>query len=112
MEFAARLPDSLKYKEGKSKYILRQVLYKYLPQTLVDRPKQGFAIPVNQWFRKELKQYYDQYLDPVALKKEGIFNSDTLQQMKNAYFKHDGMHAPKLWLVLMFRMWKEKYIRE
>ncbi|NBV13674.1 MAG: asparagine synthase (glutamine-hydrolyzing) [Sphingobacteriia bacterium] len=112
MEFAARLPDSLKYKEGKSKYILRQVLYKYLPQALVDRPKQGFAIPVNQWFRKELKQYYDQYLDPVALKKEGIFNSDTLQHMKNAYFKQDGMHAPKLWLVLMFRMWKEKYIRE
>jgi len=110
MAYAARMPDELKFREGKSKWILREVLRKYLPPEMIDRPKQGFAIPVNEWLRKDLKMFYEDYLSESSLKKEGIFDSKHIQKMKADYFKRDGMNGKKLWLILMFRMWKEKYM--
>lgn len=110
MEYAARMPWELKYREGKSKWMLRQILYKHIPQEWVDRPKQGFAVPINEWFKDELKDYYRQYLNEDRLRAEGIFNPRTITNMLNQYFRNGGMNAHKLWLVLNFQMWKEKYL--
>jgi asparagine synthase (glutamine-hydrolysing) len=109
LEFAAALPMKYKYREGKSKWILRQILYKHVPQEWIDRPKQGFAVPVNEWFRKELQEYYHTYLSTDRIKRDGIFNPVTVERMRNEYFKYKGMNAYKLWLLLMFNMWKDKY---
>jgi asparagine synthase (glutamine-hydrolysing) len=109
LEYAAALPMKYKYREGKSKWILRQILYKHVPKEWIDRPKQGFAVPVNEWFRNELKEYYQTYLNKDRIRKDGIFNPDTVERMLNEYFKYKGMNAYKLWLILMFNMWKEKY---
>lgn len=110
MELAAQMPMEYKYREGKSKWILRQILYKYIPQEWVDRPKQGFAVPVNEWFKKELKEYYNYYFDDVRIRQEGLFIPETVARMQKQYYKHQGMNAHKLWLMLNFRMWKEKYL--
>lgn len=109
LEYAAALPMKYKYREGKSKWILRQILYKHVPKEWIDRPKQGFAVPVNEWFRNELKEYYQTYLNKDRIRKDGIFNPDTVERMLNEYFKYKGMNAYKLWLILMFNMWKDKY---
>jgi asparagine synthase (glutamine-hydrolysing) len=110
MEYAARMPWELKYREGKSKWILRQILYKHIPKEWVDRPKQGFAVPVNEWFQNDLKDYFKTYLNRDRIEKDGIFNPETIERMLKEYFKYNGMNAHKLWLILMFNMWKEKYL--
>lgn len=110
MEYAARMPWELKYREGKSKWILRQILYKYIPKEWVDRPKQGFAVPINEWFKQDLKEYYQQYLNEDRIRKEGIFVPETVTRMLKQYHSKDGMNAHKLWLLLNFQLWKEKYL--
>jgi asparagine synthase (glutamine-hydrolysing) len=62
IEFAAQLPLELKYKNKTQKYLLKQIAYKYLPKTLLDRPKSGFAIPLQKWFRTDLKYLLDEFL--------------------------------------------------
>jgi asparagine synthase (glutamine-hydrolysing) len=110
MEYAARMPWELKYREGKSKWILRQILYKYIPKEWVDRPKQGFAVPINEWFKQDLKEYYHQYLNEDRIRREGIFVPETVTRMLKQYHSKDGMNAHKLWLLLNFQLWKEKYL--
>lgn len=110
MEYALRMPYELKYREGKSKWILRQILYKHIPKEWVDRPKQGFAVPINEWFKQDLKEYYNQYLNEDRIRKEGIFIPETVSRMLRQYHQHGGMNAHKLWLLLNFQLWKEKYL--
>lgn len=110
MEYAARMPLELKYREGKSKWILRQILYKYIPKEWVDRPKQGFAVPVNEWFKQDLKDYFQTYLNKDRIQQEGIFNPEAITRMLRQYHRYQGMNAHKLWLILNFQMWKEKYL--
>lgn len=72
VEFAINIAPELKYNLGISKYILKQILYKYVPEKLFIRPKQGFAIPLNKWLKKEMKYLIDEYMDPDLIKARGI----------------------------------------
>lgn len=110
MEYAARMPLELKYKNGQSKWILRQILYKHIPKEWVDRPKQGFAVPINEWFKQDLKDFFNQYLNEARIRSEGIFNPKVVSKMLQQYTQHGGMNTHKLWLLLNFQLWKEKYL--
>jgi len=74
VEWTSQLPVEFKYKSGASKYLLRKVLYKYTPKELMEIPKQGFAVPIYEWFKGELNGLYKQYLSLERIKKEGLFN--------------------------------------
>jgi len=110
VEFSSALPVALKYKNGVSKYILRKILYKYVPSALLERPKQGFGIPLYEWFRNDLKNLYKEYLNKDRIKKEKIFNPEYVSNLINDYFNNKGVHHNKLWLIFVFEMWKEKYL--
>jgi len=110
LEWSSQLPVEFKYRYGKTKYLLRKMLYKYFPKELVDRPKQGFAVPIHEWFRKELKEFYMDYLSEATIKADRIFNYEEINNLLNNYLEGKGVNHRKLWLLFIFQLWKEKWL--
>ncbi len=110
IEWTCKLPSEFKYKKRKNKYLLRKILYKYIPYNLVERPKQGFGIPMYEWFKSELKQLYLEYLDEEKIIREGIFNPQQIKKLVDDFIHHKKLNHNKLWLLLVFRMWAEKWL--
>ncbi|WP_169754217.1 asparagine synthase (glutamine-hydrolyzing) [Campylobacter curvus] len=110
VEFALSLPSSWKIRNGQNKYLLKQILYKYLPKELVDRPKQGFGMPIQQWFKNDLKSLYEYYLSKDKLDETGYFNSDYIRLNLKEYFKGKKINSSKFWLILMYMKWRERWM--
>ncbi len=95
MEFVWRLPLSFRIRSAESKWILRQVLCKYLPMRLVDRPKAGFGIPLATWLRGPLRDWAEALLDERRLREEGFFDPGPVRRTWLAFLKthdeHDGV---------------------
>ncbi|MGH7801343.1 MAG: asparagine synthase (glutamine-hydrolyzing) [Thermodesulfobacteriota bacterium] len=109
VQYVARIPIDLKYKNGMSKYILRKILYKYVPRELLERPKQGFVVPLAGWLKGELSSLVMNYLNEDRLKKEGIFNPAVVSSCVKD-FMNGSINVNKIWFLLMFEMWKEKWV--
>ncbi|WP_353684453.1 asparagine synthase (glutamine-hydrolyzing) [Thermodesulfovibrio sp. 3907-1M] len=110
VEWTSRLPAEFKYKNGKSKYLLRKVLYKYIPSEILERPKQGFGVPIYEWFKSELKGLYREYLDRKRIEKGGIFNPDEVERLLKSYLEDRGVNHNKLWLLFVFEIWRERWV--
>jgi len=106
-ELAWRLPLNMKIRNGQGKWALRQVLYKYVPQELIDRPKAGFAIPVGQWLRGPLRDWAEALLDEKRLEVEGYFYPKPIRHKWSQHLTGRYDHTPSLWAVLMFQSWLE-----
>lgn len=110
MRFAAALPTALKCKGGDSKYLLKQILYKHVPQALVDRPKHGFSMPIRQLLQASPVNFVEEYLGDGALKKESILDPQRMREERKKFLA--GRAKPhRLWRLLMFRMWEERFLR-
>lgn len=107
VEFAWRLPLSMKIKGREGKRILKKILYKHVPRELVDRPKMGFGIPMDQWLRGPLKEWACDLLSRETLKKQGYFNPDPIQAALGEHLSGSRDHQYRLWSVLMFQAWLE-----
>jgi len=110
VEWTSRLPVEFKYKNGVSKYLLRKVLYKYVPRELVDRPKQGFGVPIYEWFKGDLKELYKVYLDEGRIRSAGIFNAKEVKALLDGYLSDRGINHNKLWLLFVFELWRERWV--
>jgi len=108
IEYMARIPLNVKYKNNQGKYLLRQVLYKYLPKEMINKPKSGFQIPLNEWLRGELKPLVLKYLDDTGLDKN-IFDIEEINILKKRFFKDEEI-GTTIWFILMYQMWKEKWL--
>jgi asparagine synthase (glutamine-hydrolysing) len=107
VELAWKLDVSLKSKDHVSKWILKQVLYKYVPQDLVDRPKMGFGIPIEHWLKGPLMEWADDLLSPYRLRQEGYFDADRVLNMWNEHKSGKRRWHYVLWNILMFQAWLE-----
>ncbi len=110
IEYVAQLPSHLKYREGQQKWLLKEITHKYLPKDLMDRPKQGFGVPITDWFRDELKEYFLEYLDHSRLEREGIFNPSEVVKLRDNYLNGGRENVHRLWFILMFEMWYERWM--
>lgn len=110
-EFVSQLPAHFKIKDGRKKYLLKQITYKYIPEKLIDRPKMGFAIPVVHWFRKDLKEIFEFYLNEGRIREQGLFNADFVEQEKQRYYagRDDGFEF--IWAMLIFQMWYDRWMK-
>jgi asparagine synthase (glutamine-hydrolysing) len=111
VELAWSLPMSMKIREGKSKWILRQVLYQYVPKQLIERPKAGFAIPLGDWLRGPLREWVEGLLDERRLQQEGFFNVQYIRAKWHAHLEGSRNNQSLLWNVLMFQVWLEEQKR-
>lgn len=108
VEFAWQLPNALKLCDGHSKWVLRQVLYRYVPRALIDRPKMGFAVPVGAWLKGPLREWAEALLDPARLRSEGYFHATAVRNKWNEHLGGTHNWEYHLWDVLMFQVWLEK----
>lgn len=109
VEWTSMLPSDFKYQKGKSKHLLRKVLYRYVPPELVERPKQGFGVPVYEWFKGELKYLYMEYLSEERIKQGGVFNHLEVKRLLEDYLNNRGVNHNKLWLLFIFEQWRERW---
>ena len=110
VEFARTLPLELKYKDRSMKYILKKLLGRYLPEKLFDRPKQGFAVPIYSWLHDDLMELVETHLNPDVLRNQSSIDpglvEKTIAEFRN---KNGSIAVDRIWLLLVFMMWKEKY---
>jgi len=107
-ELAWRLPLDMKIRGKEGKWALRQVLYKYVPRELIDRPKAGFAIPVGQWLRGPLREWVEVLLDEKRLEQEGYFKPAAIREIWQQHLSGRHDWTVRLWTVLMFQAWLEE----
>lgn len=105
VEFANSLATEYKLNAGVTKYPLREILYKYVPKTLIERPKKGFGIPLNQWIRGELRDWAQDLLNPHLLSQQGYFNVKLVEQKLKDHLSGRANNGFFLWDVLMFQQW-------
>lgn len=105
IEFACSLPIGHKIVDGVTKWPLRELLYRYVPRSLLDRPKMGFGIPVADWLRGPLREWAEDLLDARRLDEEGYWHVDIVQSAWQTHLSGRQNLAPKLWSVLMFQAW-------
>jgi asparagine synthase (glutamine-hydrolysing) len=112
LQWMATIPGATKINNGVKKYILKEIVHKYIPEPLINRPKMGFGVPIASWFKKDLKEYFDTYLGETALAKHNLLNADYIQKKKEWYFsgKSNQNAISELWFLLMFQMWYEKWM--
>ncbi|MBD3795844.1 MAG: asparagine synthase (glutamine-hydrolyzing) [Epsilonproteobacteria bacterium] len=110
VEFIARLPIEFKYKNKISKYPLKKILQKYIPNEYINRQKLGFVPPIFDWFKNDLKYLYSEYLSKEKIKKVGILNHHEVSKILNDYLKDKSVNHNKLWYLFVFMLWCESYI--
>lgn len=108
VEFAWRLPLSMKIHKKTGKRIIRDVLYKRVPKCLIERPKQGFAIPIDEWLRSGLKDWAESMLSPDRLKAQGLFDADAVREVWQLHSSGRDNLGSKLWNILTFQAWQDQ----
>ncbi len=86
IEWAAKLPMEYKYNKGIKKFIIREIVHKYIPKEMMNRPKMGFGIPVATWLQKDLKPFVDKYFDEAFIEKQDIFKNSEIQRIRKSFY--------------------------
>jgi asparagine synthase (glutamine-hydrolysing) len=106
VELAWTLPFHLKRRGGEGKWLLRRLLEKHVPAELLDRPKQGFGMPVGDWIRGPLREWAESLLDAAALAREGTFDAARVRERWRMHLNGETRSGEGLWRILMFRAWQ------
>lgn len=109
VEFALNLSPDLKYHQGTSKYILKQILYKYVPEKLFQRPKQGFAIPLNKWLRNELSYLIKDYLNEETVTRSGIIRFESVSKLLKEFENGSDYLYNRIWLLIVLHKWLKEF---
>jgi asparagine synthase (glutamine-hydrolysing) len=109
ISYMAKVPSSIKIKDGIKKYVLKEIAHKYIPKELLDRPKSGFDIPFSSWMRKELKDMIYAQINNKRLKEDNIFNSYDIIKIRDDFYNGNDNYKYKLWRIFLFQLWYENF---
>jgi asparagine synthase (glutamine-hydrolysing) len=112
VEFAARLPLAMKVRNGSGKWILRCLLYQYVPQELIDRPKKGFALPIAEWLRSSLREWVEELLSESRLSHEGYLHPKIVRNIWANHLSGQRDLRHHVWALLMFQAWLDHRNRQ
>ena len=112
IDFAWRLPLGLKIRRGEGKWLLRQLLYRYVPPALVSRPKQGFGMPIADWLRRPLRDWAESLLDERRLRLGGLLDPGPVRRKWTEHLSGETRWDYQLWSVLMFQAWIDAQQRQ
>lgn len=110
LEFVSTLPASYKLHGNTGKYILRNIVHKYIPRQLIERPKKGFGLAIDVWGTRELKPYFDDVMSAENLKHHGFFNDSLVLDLYQHYQKGNPQCFERVWLFISFQMWYNRWI--
>ena len=109
VEFAARIPPHMKLRDGRGKWLVRQVLYRHVSPNLVDRPKAGFSIPIDDWLRGPLKSWTNDLLSPARVKLQNLFEAPLVARRVDEHMAGRRNHGYWLWNVLIVQAWLDTW---
>jgi len=109
VEFGAQLPVSFKIKNGTQKHILKNIVHKYIPKEIMERPKMGFGIPTTEWLSNELKPIVQFHLSEDQINKFGVLDADYVKKLLDNFFEGKEINPERIWILLMLQMWLEKW---
>lgn len=110
IEFSAQLPYEFKF-GNTQKMILKDIVHKYVPKAMLDRPKKGFEVPVLKWLRNDLAYLLNDYLSPEAISRSGVFDAAFVSKLRSNFLKGNVDDPFLIWKILQFQMWHEKWIK-
>ena len=113
IEKSFQIPHNCKYNRWDKKHILKELTYRYVPETLLDRPKKGFGVPLRKWLRGVLKENIRKYADREILKRQGIFVPRAVEALIARQAVSDKiMYTSMLWSFYVFQTWYQMYIED
>jgi asparagine synthase (glutamine-hydrolysing) len=111
VEWATRLPDGMKFRNGQGKYLLKKLAERLgVPREVLGRPKRGFALPLIHWMRGELKdEFMEVLLEPQTLQR-GYFNPQSIRELLEEHWRGRRDHSAEIWMLLMFELWHRNFL--
>jgi len=110
VEFAFSLPPDYKVRGSTTKWFFKKALSGFLPETIINRRKEGFSIPIKNWLKGELKELMLTYLDPSAIESTGLFENGYVQRLISEHLASKENHSHRLWALISFMIWKKKFL--
>lgn len=110
VEFSWRLPHRLKIQGGTGKWLLRRVLHRHVPAALVERPKQGFSVPIAEWLRGPLREWAEDHLTTDALQRDRLLDPRPLRAEWHSLLGGRSEKALAIWSLLMFQAWRDRWV--
>jgi asparagine synthase (glutamine-hydrolysing) len=108
-QFALNLHEDLKIRDGVAKYLLKQVLYDYLPAPMFNRPKWGFGVPLRVWLKSELRYMLDEQLHKHKVMAAGFVNPEVVENLKSRFLAGEDHLNTRLWVLAMLHQWHDKF---
>jgi asparagine synthase (glutamine-hydrolysing) len=110
VEFAASLPVSMKIRGDRRKHLLKTLAFRYVPREILDRPKQGFGVPIGHWFRGSLRETFGDILGSPTARQRGYFNYAFVDRVLQEHLSGRRDHSLRLWQLLVFELWHRQYV--
>ena len=109
IDYMAKVPSSIKIKDGTKKYILKEIAHKYISKELLDRPKSGFNVPFGSWMKNEFKDLVYKQINEERLNKDKIFYTSSILKIRDNFYNGHEIYKYKLWRIFLFQLWYEKF---
>ena len=110
VEFIAQLPNDFKHKDGVQKRILKDIVHKFVPKKVMERPKSGFSIPLDIWLKNDLRFLINENLDKKSIEESNIFNYDYIKSLIKLFDKGKLYDSSIIWKLIQFQIWYKKWM--